>query len=497
MNEEARQLDSDSSVLPRKKRRIWRIHFSTFVIALLASVLLVLMMVPGPRSHYFRVEMGGFSGSDLEAVEPGNTVTFRLSIHTAKLRFHGWPAIHLVTFENYELFDSELSPMGHKVKNETVLFGGPVPKLGLTIPKGDKTNQELALKIVDEAYDEYELNHRFWAQPAEVNYDAPDMSFFIPGTSKYPIWMNADNWTMGMKHKVQWQALAVNLLLALAILIAVVVVVEFRRRRRSSVWQISLLEIGMLITLASLAAWFFSNKRHAETFVANLQAKGVVDQTYTVADPVWMARIIGPSFCTQYGNLTLDLSRVNEEDREQLGYLRYTDPWMFHLKSFGMEDTSVVEHVPGTSILWLTLNKSPDAIQWDKVSFGSKLENLMVYSFDAEEKSIARINSRLTRKSASSFNYPPIAFDPFEAAALRTGNFEQVTVSGFEIDREFIQRLAACRQIGSLDLAVSRVTDGAFDELMKMRKLEKLSAKCTSNLTDEQVKQLSSRHGDF
>ena len=123
MNEEARQLDSDSSVLPRKKRRIWRIHFSTFVIALLASVLLVLMMVPGQRSHYFRVEMGGFSGSDLEAVEPGNTVTFRLSIHTAKLRFHGWPAIHLVTFENYELFDSELSPMGHKVKNETVLFG--------------------------------------------------------------------------------------------------------------------------------------------------------------------------------------------------------------------------------------------------------------------------------------------------------------------------------------------------------------------------------------
>ena len=70
-------------------------------------------------------------------------------------------------------------------------------------------------------------------------------------------------------------------------------------------------------------------------------------------------------------------------------------------------------------------------------------------------------------------------------------------MSGFEIDREFIQRLAVCRQISSLDLTVSRVTDGAFDELMKMRKLEKLSAKYTSNLTDEQVKQLSSRHGDF
>jgi len=497
MNEIAPSVSDVDSVPAKKKRRFWQMHRSTFLIVLAVCTVLTLMMVPGQQAHYWG-KTKGFSGSELEV--------------RAKFRFHGWPAIHMVSFENYGLFESDLTEIGRKIKSGSMPASMAPAMGGQKLPKGDKTNQELALRKVDEAYDEYQLNDHFWAERPEI-VTGEDSFLRTEPTSRYPIWMEPTEWTLGMKRKFQWQGLAINLSLALAILMLVMAVAEFRRRRRSSFWQISLLEIGALSTVACLGAWFYSGKRHAEEFVTDLRSRGVVTQAYMVAEPVWLTKIVGPAWCTKYGNLMLDMSKVSKSDRDQLRYLRYTSPWMLHLESFGEKDTGVVAHVPGTGILWLDLTKSYDRIEWGKVSFGPKLEHLMVESFDEDDKSSAVFERRMgddsvqskleamgvsvsgpPKKDPSSFVYPPISFDPFEVAAAKSSNVYQLTVSGFEIDREFIQRFAQCGKYRQLHLGVCHVTEGAVEELMTLPILEHLSAEFTSNLSKEQIDRLYSRH---
>ena len=141
---------------------------------------LMLLIIPGHEN--FWVPKGGLSVG--------------LSQEKANLRIHGWPAVHLVTFENNELYHSELSQTGRLMGTAQGKIGG----LALKIPPGDTTNQELAVKTVDEAFSRYEPGRIFWAE------------FRLPFSSvrnkdqqasaKFPIWMDMENWTLGTKRHV-------------------------------------------------------------------------------------------------------------------------------------------------------------------------------------------------------------------------------------------------------------------------------------------------------
>ena len=337
--------DKEAEISSRRRLH-W--HRSSFILALIATLPLLLLMIPGQQAEYKPTE-------------------------SSRLFQHGWPYVHLERVAPAdELQWNEIGPEQMKLLEEFLV--------------------DRAHALDWHAPDSPELGERYWTGFSNWN-------FVAGGSSKLPLGGRA----------IHGFELAVNTLILLGVYLLLTWVFDKRRRRKNGVFQVSIAEVLILFCLVGVVLTLFRNAATQVRIEAAARAElreGVAcfleQQNKT---PNWLARLLdnnrigrvtvnspgkaGGSMVLSNSNnptgneVPLGMRIVGVSFENSMRFVRDNDAFARHLDSFASLEH--IGHWQGNKNSLEILKKiKPDGIR-----------KLDIYSFidDEEYKFISRFEN--------------------------------------------------------------------------------------------------------
>jgi len=268
--------------------------------------------------------------------------------------------------------------------------------------------------------------------------------------AKRPGWLTASGWTFdGDLAWFDTSNLAADLALSTAILLVIATVFEYHRRRRYRFWQVTLAEMGVLVTLIAVGL-----ARERRLYTVYQQEEAFLREANTLYgrtafSPVWLRRLVG--WEVPY-HLALTAVDVYDDGEEALTLIRCT-----RITSLGLhldEPNPVLQKLADSGAL-------------------SRLESLDLSYRSADNSALTRIPAEAPLRTLL------LSGTKIDDGAIPTicqwDCLETLSLESTPISDDALESLCELSRIKELNLSGTKITDRGLDSVAKIETLELLS----------------------